>query len=88
MTGFYRYAISRGYADRWPLPAPESEPRTTFSAPPYVFTHEEFQRLLGTIDISRWRAVQFDGDTLRAFLLLLFGSGLRFAYIEELIIEI
>ena len=37
LTGFYRYAISRGYAGRSPLPAPESEPRTPSSAPPYVF---------------------------------------------------
>ena len=65
LTGFYRYAISRGYADRSPLPAPESEPRTPSSAPPYVFTHDELQRLFGAIDISRRRALQLDGDTLR-----------------------
>ena len=84
LTGFYRYAISRGYAERSPLPAPESEPRKPSSAPPYVFTHDELQRLFGAIDISCQRAVQLDGDTLRALLLLLYGAGLRFGEAQRL----
>ena len=84
LTGFYRYAISRGYAERSPLPAPESEPRKPSSAPPYVFTHDGLQRLFGAIDISRQRAVQLDGDTLRALLLLLYGAGLRFGEAQRL----
>ena len=84
LTGFYRYAVSRGYADRSPLPAPDEEPRKPRSAPPYVFTHEELQRLFGAIDISRQRPVQLDGDTLRALLLLLYGAGLRFGEAQRL----
>ena len=52
LTGFYRYAISRGYAERSPLPVPESEPRKPSSAPPYVFTHDGLQRLLPAL--STW----------------------------------
>ena len=77
LAGFYRYAISRGYAVRSPLPAPDEEPRRPRSAPPYVYSHEELQRLFGAIDISRKYPVQLDGDTLRALLLLLYGAGLR-----------
>ena len=84
LTGFYRYAISRGYTDRSPLPAPDDEPGKPRSAPPYVFTHEELQRLFGAIDISRQRPVQLDGDTLRALLLLLYGAGLRFGEAQRL----
>ena len=65
LAGFYRYAISRGYAARSPLPAPEDEPRTPRSAPPYVYSRDELRRLFGAIDISRQRPVQLDADTLR-----------------------
>ena len=67
LTGFYRYAISRGYATRSPLPAPDDEPRQPRSAPPYVYSHDELRRLFGAIDISRQRPVQLDADTRAAF---------------------
>ena len=78
LAGFYRYAISRGHATRSPLPAPDDEPRQPRSAPPYVFSRDELQRLFGAIDISRQRPVQLDAGTLRALPLLLYGAGLRF----------
>ncbi len=77
LAGFWRYAISRGYTARSPLPAPDDEPRKPKSAPPYVYSRDELRRLFGAIDISRQRSVQLDGDTLRALLLLLYGAGLR-----------
>ena len=77
LAGFYRYAISRGHAARSPLPAPDDEPRQPRSAPPYVYSHVELQRIFGAIDVSRKHPVQLDGDTLRALLLLLYGAGLR-----------
>ena len=84
LAGFYRYAISRGHAARSPLPAPDDEPRQPRSAPPYVFSRDELQRLFGAIDISRQRPVQLDADTLRALLLLLYGAGLRFGEAQRL----
>lgn len=87
LTGFYRYAISRGYAERSPLPASEDEPRKPRSAPPYVYSHDELQRLFGAIDISRQRPVQLDADTLRALLLVLYGAGLRFGEAQRLTLE-
>lgn len=87
LTGFYRYAISRGYATRSPLPAPDDEPRQPRSAPPYVYSHDELRRLFGAIDISRQRPVQLDADTLRALLLLLYGAGLRFGEAQRLTVD-
>ena len=84
LAGFYRYAISRGYATRSPLPAPEDEPRQPQSAPPYVYSADELQRLFAAIDIRWQRAVQLDRDTLRALLLLLYGAGLRFGEAQRL----
>ena len=77
LAGFYRYAISRGYATRSPLPAPDGEPKRPASAPPYVYTPDELQRLFDAIDISRKRAVRLDSATFRMLLLLLYGAGLR-----------
>ena len=87
LAGFYRYAISRGHAARSPLPAPEDEPRQPRSAPPYVFSRDELQRLFGAIDISRQRPVQLDAGTLRALLLLLYGAGLRFGEAQRLTLD-
>lgn len=87
LTGFYRYAISRGYAARSPLPAAEHEPRKPLSAPPYVFSHVELRRLFGAIDVSRQRPVQLDADTLRALLLLLYGAGLRLGEAQRLTLD-
>ena len=84
LAGFFRHAISRGHATRSPLPAPDSEPRKPRSAPPYVFSRDELQRLFGSIDTSRQRSVQLDADTLRALLLLLYGAGLRFGEAQRL----
>ena len=41
LAGLYRYAISRGYTTRSPLPAPDDEPRQPRSAPPYVYSRDE-----------------------------------------------
>ena len=84
LAGFWRYAISRGHAARSPLPARDDEPRRPESAPPYVFSRNELQRLFGAIDISRQRSFQLDADTLRALLLLLYGAGLRLGEAQRL----
>ena len=87
LAGFYRYAISRGYAARSPLPAPGDEPRQPRSAPPYVYSQDELQRLFSAIDSSRQRPVQLNRDTLRALLLLLYGAGLRFGEAQRLTLD-
>ena len=87
LAGFYRYAISRGYAAQSPLPAPDDEPRQPRSVPPYVYSRNELRRLFGAIDISRQRPVQLDADTLRALLLLLYGAGLRFGEAQRLTVD-
>ena len=79
LAGFYRYAISRGHAARSPLPPAEDEPKPPPSAPPYIYSREELERLFGTIEGSFRHALQLDGDTFRTLLLLLYGAGLRSA---------
>ena len=75
LAGFYRYAISRGYANCSPLP--DNEPKKPPVAPPYIYSHDELRRLFGAIDIERSRAIRLDAPTFRTLLLLLYGAGLR-----------
>ena len=74
LLGFYRYAISRGYATRSPLP--DNEPKRCRSAPPHIYSHDELRRLFDAVDVSQGHAVQLDANTLRTLLLLLYGAGL------------
>ncbi len=77
LSGFYRYAISRGYASRSPLPAADAEPREPESAPPYIYSRDELRFLFEAVDVSRKRAIYLDSDTFRTILLILYGAGLR-----------
>ncbi len=43
LAGFYRYAISRGYVTRSPLP--DNEPKPPSSAPPHIYSRDELRRL-------------------------------------------
>lgn len=75
LSGFYRYAISRGYASRAPLP--DNEPRTPERLPPYVYSSDELRRLFGAIDTSRSGATKILAPAFRTLLLVLYGAGLR-----------
>ena len=74
LNGFYRHAISRGYATWSPLP--DNEPKSPQSPPPYVYSRDEVRRLLDGLGSGR-RAPQLDADTMRTLILLLYGAGLR-----------
>ena len=45
LAGFYSFALGRGHVSRTPMPPREAEPRPPEVAPPFIFTHEELQRL-------------------------------------------
>ena len=75
LNGFYRYAISRGFASRAPLP--ENEPKRPSAPPPYVYSRDELRRLFEAIDKRTRRAAQIDRSTVRTLFLLLYGTGLR-----------
>ena len=75
LSGFYRYAISRGYVSRSPLP--DYEPKRPAPALPYVYSHDEVHRIFNAIDASLIGAVTLDAYTFRTLLQLLYGAGLR-----------
>ena len=75
LSGFYRYAISRGYASKSPLP--DNEPKRPRPKPPYIYSHDELHRLFEAIDVCLIPAVKLDAHTFRTLILLLYGAGLR-----------
>src|SRR5450755_481914 len=73
LRGFYRFAISRGYAHALPLPRLLPRPPQPFL--PYIFTREELRRLLDSVDFYQQRKSPFQPHTFQALLLLLYGAG-------------
>lgn len=78
LAGFWRYAISRGYALSSPLP--ESERRPPLQAPPHIYSRDQLQRLFDPdhINDALQGSRQLDPATFRTLLLMLYGAGLRF----------
>ena len=75
LTGLYRFAISRGYVDRSPLPValPNLPPQQT----PYVYSTAELGRLLEATATLRIGHSPQVPAMYRTLLLLLYGSGMR-----------
>ncbi len=75
LTGLYRFAISRGFVDRSPLPVtlPNLPPQQT----PYVYSTGELGRLLEATATLRIGHSPQVPAMYRTLLLLLYGSGLR-----------
>ncbi|MGD1075624.1 MAG: tyrosine-type recombinase/integrase [Thermodesulfovibrionales bacterium] len=76
LSGFYRYAISRGHALLSPLPTIIPKRPATFK--PYIYTDDEFRRLLDLTNIlDDSQRCQVQACTFRTLLILLYGTGLR-----------
>jgi len=76
LSGFYRYTIGRGYASLSPLPTIIPTRPITFK--PYIYTNDEYHRLLDmTYILDKSRRSQVQAGTFRTLLLLLYGTGLR-----------
>ncbi|MCY4555146.1 MAG: tyrosine-type recombinase/integrase [Chloroflexi bacterium] len=75
LAGFYRYAISRGYASSSPLP--NDEPKPPKSRPPYIYSRDELCRLFSAIETFQPYVVQLDSQTMHTLLVLLYGAALR-----------
>jgi len=73
LRGFYRFALTRGYATRSPLPASAPEQPETFV--PYIYSRDDIKRLLAAT-AGRERC-NLSSLTCRTLLLLLYGTGLR-----------
>jgi site-specific recombinase XerD len=76
LSGFYRYAVSRGHIAVTPLPLIIPKPPDEFK--PYIFTYDEYRRLVEMTNIlDESRRCQVQSATFRTLLILLYGTGLR-----------
>jgi integrase/recombinase XerD len=76
LTRFFRYAVTRGRLKASPMPKFERK-RGASSFTPYIFSEEELKRLLAAVPAASGPRSEIDADTLRTFVLLLYGAGLR-----------
>jgi len=75
LLGFYRYAISRGFAAASPLP--KVIPKRPPAFLPYVYSHAELVRLLDSTATYQRHRGRLDPFMVRALLLLMYGAALR-----------
>ena len=75
LSGFYRFAISRGHVATSPLPPtlPKFPPQQT----PYIYSREELQRLIDATSVLESVCSRLQAPMFRTLILLLYGSGLR-----------
>ena len=74
LRGFYRFATARGHVDCSPLP------KIIPKAPafvPYIYSHEELQRLLDADIYCEGSRSKLQPHTWRTLILLLYGAALR-----------
>lgn len=75
LSGFYRFAISRGYCAVSPLP--RLVPKRPPAFVPYIYSHDELRRLLEATSLCEHPCCKVRAHTFRALILLLYGAGLR-----------
>jgi integrase/recombinase XerD len=71
----FQYAVSRGYLLEAPLP--RTVPKRPPAFVPYIYTRDEIRRLLDATRTYRRFSLMIEPETMRAILLLFYGTGLR-----------
>jgi integrase/recombinase XerD len=75
LSGFYKFAISRGHADNSPLPA--DVPKLPPQQSPYVYSIDELRLLIEATSVVHINSTPLQAPMYRTLLILLYGSGLR-----------
>jgi site-specific recombinase XerD len=75
LAGFFRFAVSRQLLNTSPMPRFLRRLDRSFS--PHIYSRAELKRLIRAVPVACSSHAQTDADTLRTFLLLLYGAGLR-----------
>jgi site-specific recombinase XerD len=77
LARFFRFVVARGRLKASPVPVIEWK-RSTPPRAPYIYSQDELKRLLAAVAAQATGSqVHVDAETLRTYLLLLYGAGLR-----------
>jgi integrase/recombinase XerD len=76
LSGFYRFALSRGLATQSPLPH-RIPLRTAPAFVPYIYSEDELRKLLVACTAACPDRCHIEGYVLRALFVLLYGAALR-----------
>jgi len=76
LSGFYRFALSRGFVAQSPLPH-RIPLRTAPVFMPYIYSEDELRKLFAACTAACPGRCHVEGDVLRAMLVLLYGATLR-----------
>jgi site-specific recombinase XerD len=76
LSGFYRFALSRGLVTQSPLPR-RIPLRTAPEFVPYIYSEDELRRLFAACAAACPGRCHLEGDVMRAMLILLYGAALR-----------
>jgi integrase/recombinase XerD len=72
---FFRYAVSRGYATT--IPVPTGTPKRPPTFVPYIYTREDFRRILEAVESCPLGSPLMEPATTRTMILMYYGTGLR-----------
>lgn len=75
LLGFYRYAISRGFVRKSPLPL--TIPKLSPVFQPHIYSVNELRRILDSVESCRRPRSDLDAAALRTLILLMYGAALR-----------
>ncbi len=75
LLGFYRYALTRGYAKDSPLPV--AIPKRPQPFVPYIYSREELKSLLQSALKYQKNRGRLEPFVVQTLLLFLYGTGLR-----------
>jgi integrase/recombinase XerD len=76
LARFFRHTVARGRLKASPMPVVAWK-RSTQPRTPYIYSEDELKRLLAAVPDATSPQSHIDAETLRTFLLLLYGAGLR-----------
>jgi integrase/recombinase XerD len=77
IRSFYRYAVSRGFIAKSPLPDPDTLPTGPPPPEPHIYTIYELRSLLKATETLSSKRAPWRAYTFRVFLFLLYGTGIR-----------
>jgi integrase/recombinase XerD len=87
LAGFFRYAVTRRRLKASPMPSFERR-RGSSSFTPYIYSEAELKRILAAVPAATGHVLcGIDADSLRTFVLLLYGAGLRRGEARRLKVE-